>query len=457
MSTDNIKTYIAGLTDRGLVRKNNEDSFTIVDPMTGDFIGTVAGLDQPQKEHRLLIVVSDGMGGTEGGEVASELTVETIKSETTKLSRRLSPQSRLEAAVEEANSVVWNRQKETPALAGMGATVTAALIEAGTVYIAEVGDSRAYVIRRDRIKQITTDQTMVQALIDAGALTPETAERSPMRNMLLQAIGSEEFLQIAVCSFNLQKGDILLLCSDGLHNKLKATEIRDIILSHHDIQDASKALVEEAKRRGGDDNITVVLSRFEGDGLQDSRNLSKITDALHIISRFDPHQGATPKPKRQVRAATYDDLVATAAIDHFAQTEAQKKALMQLQDYGEYIVYRKGDALVVQGEQSDCHFWLVSGRFRVEIRKAEGRSETVTFIVPATDLRLDDEIRGTLEYVRVKRQFFTASPGMLNNTPRGATIVCEDDTNAAVRVPKPIYEKIAVILGEKFELTVRHN
>jgi serine/threonine protein phosphatase PrpC/CRP-like cAMP-binding protein len=407
--------------------------------------------------NNLLLIVSDGMGAYEGGEVASRLTVRTIKTHLPQLSRRLSPQSRLEAAIEEANSIVWSRRKMDKLRSSMGATVTVALIEKNVAYIAEVGDTRAYVLRGDRIKLLTTDQTVIQVLIDSGALTPEMAEKSAHKNVLLQSVGSQELLQIAVSSLQLQVGDILLLCSDGLHGKLKDDEIKNVVRQYAFLNEAAEALIQEAKARGGEDNITAVLAKFEGDGLQSNVKMRTITESLRVISRYDPEAEPIAKPKLEIRSATFQDLINSAVIDHFAHAENQRRQLSELGEYGEYLCCRKGDWLVRQGDKpDDGHYWLLSGCFRVEVEQPNGELETVAFIVPPTDPRTDEEIQSGLEYVRVKRQFFTASIGMLNGAQRSATIWCEDVTNTVVRIPYSLYLRISEILGEKFITMVRH-
>lgn len=454
---NNIITSVVGITDAGLVRTNNEDAFFIADPDTGQKYPNNTTITQSLHNNRLLLIVSDGMGGYEGGEIASRLTVRTIKSELPRLSKRLSPQSRLEAAIEEANSVVWNKKKGDHLRHSMGATVTSVLIEKNIAYIGVVGDSRAYVLRDERIKQLTTDQTIVQVLIDSGALTPETAALSQHKNVLLQSIGGQEYLQIAVSTFRVINNDILLLCSDGLHGKISNEEIRELLASSQPLQKVGEALIAAAKDRGGDDNITVVLARFEGEGLKVASSMRSITDSMDVISRFDPEVAPQPKPKRQGRPATYKDLVTSAVVERFAENNEQREELAKLGEYGEFLAYRKGDKLVEQGEMpDDGHYWLLSGRFRVEI-EGGGQRQTVAFIVPPTDERPDEYIVNDLEGVRVKRQFFTASLGMLSGLPRTATIWCEDDTNIVIRMPQPVYQRIAAILGEKFQTAVRHS
>lgn len=459
MSANNITTTIVGLTDVGLVRQNNEDMFIMVEPDSSSVLDNNYKLVRPLERNGLLLVVSDGMGGYEGGEVASLLTVGAIKQELSKLPMQLSPISRLEAAVEEANRVVWQERKVNKQLREMGATATAVLIEQDIAYVAEVGDSRAYIMRDGRIKQLTTDQTMVQMLIDSGAMTPEAAAQSKNRNILLQAIGSQEFLQIAVTSIQLQAEDIILLCSDGLSGKMQASEMKKVVDEHDSLHKAGNALIQIAKDRGGEDNITLVLAKFEGPGLKTRiRAGVTLTKQIKVLARYDPEQEAQAKPKREVRAATFDDWLATAVIDSFARSEEQRNALASLSAFGDFIIFRKGDLLVSQRENpSQEHYWLCSGRYRVMVDMPNGDKQTMALIVPPTDRRTDDEVQDGEPLIRVKRQFFTASVGMLNKQNRNASIRCEDEENAAIRIPADLFEEVAKILGERFITTVRYS
>src|SRR5438552_3008624 len=158
MGNDLIITTVVSTTDVGLVRANNEDCLLISDPYTGQYLGENLQLNYPSSDNRLLLVVSDGMGGAEGGEIASRLTTSIMQTEMPRLPRRLSAQSRLSAAIEEANAAVRQERLVDKKLGAMGATITAALIEHNMAYIGEVGDSRAYIMREGRLKQITTDQ-----------------------------------------------------------------------------------------------------------------------------------------------------------------------------------------------------------------------------------------------------------------------------------------------------------
>jgi PPM family protein phosphatase len=459
MSEDLITTTLSARTDIGLMRENNEDMFIMAEPESGTLLDNNQQLVRSLEANSLLLVVSDGMGGHEGGEVASLLTVGTIKLEIAKLPPQLSPISRLEAAVEEANRTVWQERKVNARLSEMGATATAVLVEQDIAYVAEVGDSRAYIIRDGRIKQLTTDQTMVQVLIDSGVMTPEAAERSKNRNVLLQAVGTQEFLQIAVTSIQLQINDIILLCSDGLSGKVKANEMKAIIEANTSLDAGALALIDLAKERGGDDNITIVLAKFEGNGLKTRvRSGTTLTKQIKVLARYDPEQEAQAKPRREVRPALFEDWCSSAVIDAFARTEEQRQALSQLENFGEYVVFRKGDLLVSQRESAlHDHYWLISGRYRIYVDNPNGEKQTVALLVAPTDRRSDDEIQDGEPLIRVKRQFFTPTIGGLLAQYRDPVISCEDEENAAIRISEMLFQQIAEILGERYTTFVKYS
>jgi PPM family protein phosphatase len=455
-----ITSTVVGLTDTGLKRENNEDCLIVGYPRTGQIMPNVCYFTLPHENNCLLLTVSDGMGGAKSGEIASRLTVDTIMHELPRLPAVLSPYCRLEAAVEAANTAVWECQRSDPSFKGMGATATAMLIEGNWAYISEVGDSRAYIMRGDHIKQITTDQTMVQVMLDAGTISPEVAERSTHRNVLLQAIGKQEFLQVACSSLEIHSGDIFLLCSDGLSGKVKSHEMYEIVHQAESLDDAAHRLIGLAKERGGDDNITVILAQFEGNGLKPADVTEMVIPYIEIITSFDPKQQATARTKRQIRPATFEDWVAMAVVDYFVDTPQQREALLNLGRYGDYILFRKGDQLVFQGERpsdSDYHYWLVSGRYLMAVERGDGNYQPAAFIVAPTDMRSNEDIQGGYEHIMVRRQFFLVSVAMLNNRGGGVSIWCQDEENIAIRIPVPIYEQVASVLGPRFRNTVRHS
>jgi PPM family protein phosphatase len=298
MAEHTIVTTLSGLTDVGMVRTNNEDSFIMADLAAGQSLTSNCQVSYGLEESSVLMVVSDGVGGGEAGEVASEHTVVAIRDALLGLSRNVSPHDRLVAAVEEANQIVWTESSEHEEWKGMAATVTAALIDGDKAFIAEVGDSRAYLVRSGIIKQVTTDQSFVAQLVARGLLKAEDAVEHPRKNVILQAIGAREIVKVAVSMFQLKRGDILLLCSDGLSNLVNTGELL-FFAENKPPQEACRQLIELAKQRGGPDNITVVIGKFEGEALQSNNQQStKLTGMLQTLSSYDPDQELEKSHKR---------------------------------------------------------------------------------------------------------------------------------------------------------------
>jgi PPM family protein phosphatase len=289
MAERTVVCNIASRTDVGLVRPNNEDSFITADLITGQDMPLSFQISHPFDDNSLLLAVSDGVGGGQCGEVASKMTVNVIKESLARLPRQISAYDRLVASVEQANNVVWTKRCSNSEWESMAATATAALIDGDHVYIAEVGDSRAYLIRTGKIKQVTTDQSFVAQLVLKGIIQPEQAVFHPRKNVILQAIGSSDIISVAVSMFRLQRGDALLLCTDGLSDVISPEEM--IYYSDQfSPQEACERMVEIAKERGGRDNITIVLSRFNGNGLSSPAPPSRLTGVLQTLSTFDPEQ-----------------------------------------------------------------------------------------------------------------------------------------------------------------------
>jgi len=169
---------------------------------------------------------------------------------------------------------------------GMGATLTAVLVRGDSAYIAEVGDSRAYLLRGGVIKQLTKDQSLAQVLIDKGALDAARAEDSPFKNVILQAMGRSERVKVALARLSLRARDCLLLCSDGLTRHVSDDEIRDIVLPAKRLDAACKALVDLANERGGVDNITVMLAGVGGTR-EAVRSSDRITRTFEVLKSFE--------------------------------------------------------------------------------------------------------------------------------------------------------------------------
>jgi PPM family protein phosphatase len=259
-------------TDVGLRRANNEDAFLIADLGGGKRDLRRDALPRALSADGILLAVADGMGGAAAGEVASCLAMEALRDALNKLPARFGCATRLKRAAEVANERVWDAAQRRPERRGMGTTLTAALLQGGQVCIAQVGDSRAYLLRDRQVTQLTKDQSLVQHLLDAGALNAEEAERFPQRNVILQALGREPTVRVEVSNFALRRGDHLLLCSDGLSNKLNGLDIRFAVEHTATLEDACRLLIEWANARGGEDNITVVIARYDGEALPHAHN-----------------------------------------------------------------------------------------------------------------------------------------------------------------------------------------
>ncbi|HEX8685833.1 MAG TPA: PP2C family serine/threonine-protein phosphatase [Pyrinomonadaceae bacterium] len=268
-------------TNVGRVRSGNEDNFLVLD-LSGQRAWTgTEGDDPPEGLRRfevgakgVVLVVSDGMGGALAGDVASRMAVETVRDMLTGAEEAdgegvCDPEAPLveclKNATDYANFAIHKRSQEDPRCSGMGATLTAAAVSADGVSLLQVGDSRGYIIRGGQIKLATKDQSLVQQLVDVGQISEQEAETHMFRNVILQALGAQAELQPVTGRVRVFRGDLLLLCSDGLSGKLRGEDMLRIVNeADGDLARACEALVDEANERGGEDNITVILARLTG-------------------------------------------------------------------------------------------------------------------------------------------------------------------------------------------------
>lgn len=220
----------------GLVRKKQDDSL----------------LHQPP-----IFAVADGMGGHAGGDVASRIAIETLAQQVSE------DEGALSAAVRDANRSIYEQASKDPSLKGMGTTVTAMHADEDSVQIVHVGDSRAYLLR-DGLSQLTRDHTYVGRLVSQGRITPEDAEHHPQRSYLERALGIGTDVDVDVDVFDIEPGDRILLCSDGLHSMIDDTAIEQILSSVDDPQEAADRLCEEAVTAGGHDNVTTIVVDYPG-------------------------------------------------------------------------------------------------------------------------------------------------------------------------------------------------
>ena len=257
-----MKVFVFGKTDRGRRRPNNEDDLAVVDLSSGRPW-------EPERPERLdvgprgvLLAVCDGVGGRRAGEIASGFALEALSAEIESLADGCPRRELFRTAVQSVNRRVWEQAQTEPKLEGMATTLTAALVCNRRVILAHVGDSRAYILRGEVLRQITRDQSFVQSLVEAGTLTEEQAAHSPYRNVILQAIGRKKTVEVALDAVELQAGDLIFLCTDGLSEKFRGEEIA-AVLRDLPLPAAIETLVSDANTRGGEDNITALAARIE--------------------------------------------------------------------------------------------------------------------------------------------------------------------------------------------------
>ncbi len=269
----------------GRVRRGNEDNYLILnvahskawtsEQADGEFV--IESQTFEVDESGIVLAVSDGMGGAMAGEVASKMAVESCceKILNEDIEETLTPEayqhhliSRLYNAVVHANYLIHQQGRSDAQFQGMGATFTGVGVTPDAVDLVQVGDSRAYLIRNSKIYQITKDQSLVQQLIDAQQISPEEAETHTLKNVILQALGAQNEIYPVSARLTPNQSDVILLCSDGLSNKVTAASMQRIVNENLDELGAACAeLVTEANENGGEDNITVILAKLSGDGL----------------------------------------------------------------------------------------------------------------------------------------------------------------------------------------------
>jgi len=269
-----VVVNVFGRTDVGRTREHNEDAFVVADLTSGN-----ATLQPEVRRHVLgpkgtLFMVADGMGGAAAGEIASAMAVEVVLGELRDswIGRDTADPEvfvrALKRATASANQQIHTFATSHAEYRGMGTTATIAGLLGDTLYLAQVGDSRAYIIRDGVARQITKDQSLMQKLIEAGELTEEEAAQSERRNIILQALGPEAMIKVDLTHQQVRRGDILVLCSDGLSGQVGKDEIARVISEEDDLVSACKRLIDRANEAGGPDNITVILARFEGERLE---------------------------------------------------------------------------------------------------------------------------------------------------------------------------------------------
>jgi protein phosphatase len=270
------------ITDTGLQRRANEDSMLARSP---------------------LFVVADGMGGAQAGEVASRIAVETFGEDGRDFS---DPEQTLAAYAEAANARIHELSHSDAAHAGMGTTLSAVYVGEQDVTIAHVGDSRVYCLRAGELLRLTDDHSLVDELIRQGRLTPEEAEEHPQRSIITRALGPEPSVEVDTRSFKARAGDIYLLCSDGLTSMVGEQRMAQLIGEHERLRETGRALIEEANREGGRDNITAVLVRLEEVDVSGApfadEHATVVNGSVRAASRAEP--GVLTEPAAAMPEAT---------------------------------------------------------------------------------------------------------------------------------------------------------
>ncbi|MBQ7860429.1 MAG: Stp1/IreP family PP2C-type Ser/Thr phosphatase [Faecalibacterium sp.] len=242
---------IAAITDIGAVRRENQDDFRAC--QQSDSLGWA--------------VVCDGMGGARGGKIASRVGCDSVQQFFAQQLADARPGQEdifLTDALQYANRKIYDLACQNPEIAGMGTTAVCLLVRGPMAHLCHAGDSRAYLSRGGVLRQVTHDHSYVQELVDSGTITPQQAEHHPKKNVITRALGVEATLRPEYTSLPVQKGDILLLCSDGLSNAVPATQIQNI-LETTPFYEAPARLIEAANFNGGPDNITALLVQLESE------------------------------------------------------------------------------------------------------------------------------------------------------------------------------------------------
>lgn len=318
LTDSKVNIHIFAMTDVGRVRNGNEDNYLIADLTKRDSWTATNGktfnsaICIEQGEFGSIIAVADGMGGALAGEVASLLAVSIVRDKLLQIQSDpntvyVSKFEKLRTAIQTANEKIFNESRDNAEYSGMGSTITAAIIDGDVAHVSQVGDSRCYLVRDGNIVQITKDQSLVWQLVERGIMTEDEAEKHMSRNVILQALGVQSNVNPVFDTVTLKQDDILIFCSDGLSSKVKSQEMLEILDDFSDIKLATERFVELANQRGGEDNITVVVAHFEGEGLlhpddlttaetkvpEDPDATRKLTDDQNVTVKLSEEQKVT--------------------------------------------------------------------------------------------------------------------------------------------------------------------
>jgi protein phosphatase len=326
---------LAARTDKGNERGDNQDSFLALH-VRGDGAARLEAAEETQVsiqgDDGVLLAVCDGMGGAAGGAVASALAVDTLEAEARDHWPRSSPDGEalprhVASAVATASQRILDEARRDSSLAGMGTTATVAALEGKRLVLGQVGDSRAYLFRAGKLTQLTRDQNLAAVLVERGQLTPEEARRFEHNNIILQALGTQEAIDVDLRWIGLREGDVVLLCSDGLWGPVDDEAIAVALLSAPDCAAASAALIALAIENGAPDNVTCVVARLEGNALPrpDGEPVvaEKVTfappqepsaDDTQPVAPVDPDAANAERPRRSLGLTVTVTALAALAV-----------------------------------------------------------------------------------------------------------------------------------------------
>ncbi|WP_409253656.1 Stp1/IreP family PP2C-type Ser/Thr phosphatase [Bacillus sp. SCS-153A] len=236
-------------TDKGKVRQHNEDSVGVFTNNEGD----------------CLAVVADGMGGHRAGDVASSMTInkfEELWKDEVKMTTAEQAEKWLKDKINKINKFVYQHSKDNMECEGMGTTVVAAICTENFATIVNIGDSRGYILNDSGFNQMTEDHSLVNELVRSGQITKEDAEHHPRKNVLLRALGTEENVEMDTKTIIFEEEDIILLCSDGLSNKVSEEEMKNILSTSEDLDQAGQKFISLANENGGEDNISLAIVKY---------------------------------------------------------------------------------------------------------------------------------------------------------------------------------------------------
>ena len=305
---------VAGRTDVGLIREHNEDNLVLID-LDKQVIEPLDSTRQMRIGDRgALLLVCDGMGGAAAGEVASQMAIDIVARF---MIDRTSPVAAaaagppehtafarwMRAAAFDANTRIYDASRADDARAGMGTTMTALGVVGSDLVMAQVGDSRAYVLRGGHFTQVTRDQSLVNQLLETGQINEEQARMFEHSNVILQALGVQDDVEVLLSTVPLRRGDRVVLCTDGLTGVVTDDEVAEVLGSHDDMDEVCRLLIEMARGAGGPDNITVIAARFDGDGLREATADEGITYSRWMLDETAETIDKTPRALQPVQPA----------------------------------------------------------------------------------------------------------------------------------------------------------